>query len=124
MPLHPRTLKYLSEYGIKLNEKIKVVEPVGYLDMVLLEKNAFKIITDSGGVQKEAYFFGKPCITMRDQTEWVETINAGWNIIVGADKNKISDAIGNFNPSGEIKNLFGNGNAAQLMIKHIQNFKK
>ena len=93
-------------------------------DMVLLEKNAKKIITDSGGVQKEAFFMHKPCITMRDQTEWVETVNAGWNVIVGADKNKNVNAINNFNPTAKTENLFGNGNASQLMVDHIKSFKR
>ncbi|HYG51164.1 MAG TPA: UDP-N-acetylglucosamine 2-epimerase (non-hydrolyzing) [Flavobacteriales bacterium] len=124
LPLHPRTLKYLGEYGIKLNDKIRVIEPVGYLDMVLLEKNASKIITDSGGVQKEAFFMRKPCITMRDQTEWVETVECGWNVVVGADKHKIKDAIVNFTPKSGPKELFGKGNAAQLMADYIQTHKK
>lgn len=122
LPLHPRTLKYLGEYGIILSDKIKVIEPVGYLDMVLLEKNALKIITDSGGIQKEAYFMRKPCITMRDQTEWIETVEEGWNVVVGADKNKITEAINNFNPVTETKNLFGTGSAAQLMVNYIKNY--
>lgn len=124
LPLHPRTLKYLGEYGIKLDKKITVIDPVGYLDMLQLEKNALKIITDSGGVQKEAYFMKKPCITMRDQTEWVETVESGWNVIVGADKNKIKDAINNFSPKTEPKNLFGNGNASQLMTDFLLAYKK
>lgn len=123
LPLHPRTLKYMGEYGIKLSDKVKVIEPVGYLDMVLLEKGANKIVTDSGGVQKEAYFMHKPCITMRDQTEWVETINCGWNVLVQADKARIVDAINNFNPSNYVDNLFGKGNAAQLMVDIIKKSK-
>lgn len=124
LPLHPRTLKYIGEYGIKLKDKIKVIEPVGYLDMLLLEKGANKIITDSGGVQKEAYFMRKPCITMRDQTEWVETVNAGWNVLVYADKAKIIDAINNFNPVKYTDDLFGRGNAAQLLVNIIKKTKQ
>ncbi len=124
LPLHPRTLKYLGEYGIHLSDRIKVIDPVGYLDMLQLEFNASKIITDSGGVQKEAYFMHKPCITMRDQTEWIETVEAGWNVIVGADKNKIVDAINNFNPTTEPKNLFGTGNASQLMTDFLLKYRK
>jgi UDP-GlcNAc3NAcA epimerase len=123
LPLHPRTLKYLGEYGIKLNENIKVIEPIGYLDMLSLEKGANKIITDSGGVQKEAYFMRKPCITMRDQTEWVETINVGWNVLVKADKDKIIDAIKNFNPTKYVDNLFGKGNASELLVDIIKREK-
>jgi len=119
LPLHPRTLKYLKDYGIELNANIKVIEPVGYLDMVRLEAGAKKIVTDSGGVQKEAYFLAKPCITMRDETEWVETVQNGWNVIVGADTMKIKEAIENFNPTTERKDYFGNGTAALQMVELI-----
>lgn len=122
LPLHPRTVKYMAEYGIKLSSAIKVIEPVGYLDMVWLEKNAQKIITDSGGVQKEAYFMEKPCITMRDQTEWVETVESGWNCIVGADKTKIVDSILNFVPNKPIQQLFGDGKAASHMTDAIKDY--
>jgi len=83
-----------------LNE-IHLIEPVSYLDMLVLEKNARKILTDSGRVQKEAYFFQIPCITLRDATEWIETVNDGWNILVGADKRKIIEAIKSFTCQGE-----------------------
>lgn len=120
LPLHPRTQKYIADYDIHLGENVKVIEPVGYLDMVRLESACKKIVTDSGGVQKEAFFLGKPCITMRDETEWVETVNNGWNVIVGADASKIVDAILNFNPTSERKDYFGKGNAAALMIEAIR----
>jgi UDP-GlcNAc3NAcA epimerase len=124
LPLHPRTLKYLNECDIKPDGNIKVINPVGYLDMIMLEKNAKKIITDSGGIQKEAFFMRKPCITMRDQTEWVETIDCGWNILVGASKHKIKDAILGFVPAGDPGTYFGTGNAAHLMVNYIQSLKK
>lgn len=123
LPLHPRTLKYINDYGLKLEDTIRVIDPVGYLDMVRLESTAKKIVTDSGGIQKEAFFLGIPCITMRDETEWVETVNNGWNILVGADKQKIVDAIKNFNPTSERLSYFGVGNASQLMIDLISNYK-
>ncbi len=85
-PIHPRTRKALQRQGQKLKAHIKVVEPVGFLEMLRLEEACDFVVTDSGGLQKEAYFFAKPCITLRDQTEWVETVEAGWNVIVGADK--------------------------------------
>lgn len=119
LPLHPRTQKYLNDYEIALGENIRVIEPVGYLDMVRLETGAKKIVTDSGGVQKEAFFLGKPCITMRDETEWVETVENGWNVIVGADAEKITRAINSFDPTVERKSYFGNGTAARQMADLI-----
>jgi UDP-N-acetylglucosamine 2-epimerase len=90
-PCHPRTEKKLKQFGLwdKLTKKVKVIKPVGYLDMLMLEKNAKKILTDSGGIQKEAYIFKVPCITLRENTEWIETIDEGWNVLVGANKEKI-----------------------------------
>ncbi|MNX94939.1 UDP-2,3-diacetamido-2,3-dideoxy-D-glucuronate 2-epimerase [compost metagenome] len=123
LPLHPRTLKYVSDYGIAISENVKIIEPIGYLDMVRLESAAKKILTDSGGVQKEAFFLGVPCVTMRDETEWVETVENGWNCIVGADEEKIKDAILNFNPTSERKDYFGQGDAVQKMIRLITEFR-
>jgi UDP-GlcNAc3NAcA epimerase len=122
LPLHPRTQKYLNDYQIELGANIRVIEPVGYLDMVRLEAGAKKIVTDSGGVQKEAFFLAKPCITMRDETEWVETVENGWNIIVGADATKIAEAIRFFEPNAERKAYFGNGTAAARMVELIKKF--
>lgn len=121
LPLHPRTQKYLEDYGIQLGKNICVIEPVGYLDMVRLESAAAKIITDSGGVQKEAFFLGKPCITMRDETEWVETVENGWNVLVGAKREDIVKALVHFQPTTNRKDYFGEGNAVELMISRIQN---
>ncbi|MCM1992502.1 non-hydrolyzing UDP-N-acetylglucosamine 2-epimerase [Oceanirhabdus seepicola] len=119
LPLHPRTNKYIKEYGIELGKNIKVIDPVGYLDMIALESNAKKIVTDSGGVQKEAFFMGVPCITLRDETEWVETISNGWNVIVGADKGMIVENIKHFNPISERINVFGEGNASKKITDII-----
>lgn len=116
LPLHPRTKGYIENYGLVFNDNISVIEPVGYLDMLLLEKNSKKIVTDSGGIQKEAFFMNRPCITLRDETEWVETVQNGWNVIVGADRAKILDNIKNFKPENERTNYFGNGNAAQKIV--------
>ncbi len=117
LPLHPRTQKYLKDYGIQLGDNIRVIEPVGYLDMVRLETAASKIVTDSGGVQKEAFFLGKPCITLRDETEWVETVENGWNVLVGANREEIVNALVHFQPTSSRKDYFGKGNAVELMIK-------
>lgn len=85
LPAHPRLQSYLDTYQISLPPNIRMIPPASYMDMIQLEKHSEMIITDSGGVQKEAYFFEKPCVTLRDQTEWVETVEAGWNQVVGAD---------------------------------------
>lgn len=116
LPLHPRTKKFILDYGLSFNTNIKVIEPVGYLEMIALEMNASKIVTDSGGVQKEAFFMKKPCITMRDETEWVETVENGWNIIAGADKDKILSSITGFVPEKEQQNIFGDGKAADKIV--------
>jgi len=87
-PAHPRTVNYLKGYGLleNLPSNVQIIEPLGYLDMLMLMGSADKVITDSGGVQKEAYMLKVPCITLRDNTEWVETIDSGWNVLVGANK--------------------------------------
>ncbi|MCY6958622.1 non-hydrolyzing UDP-N-acetylglucosamine 2-epimerase [Clostridium brassicae] len=119
LPLHPRTKKYIKKYNIILEDNIKIIEPLGYLDMIMLEDNSKKIVTDSGGVQKEAFFLGKPCITLRSETEWVETVENGWNIIVGADKDKIKKCILDFEPKQVRKEYFGDGNAVQKIISEL-----
>lgn len=110
IPLHPRTRSRLSE---SLPPRIRVIEPVGYIDMLALEDAAEVIATDSGGVQKEAYFLGRPCVTLRDSTEWTETVAAGWNVLVGADVKKIAEAMRTFRPNGKRPDLFGDGHAAE-----------
>lgn len=94
-PVHPRTRKYLVEYGLfkRMPKNVRITEPLGYLDMIRLMSNAIKIITDSGGIQKEAYILGIPCITLREKTEWVETLQNGWNVLVGTDEGKILGAL-------------------------------
>jgi UDP-GlcNAc3NAcA epimerase len=119
LPLHPRTKKYLLDYGLIFSDNVKVIEPVGYLDMICLEMYANKIVTDSGGVQKEAFFMKKPCITIRDETEWIETVYNGWNKIVGTDKNAIIDSIMNFVPQKEQEDIFGDGTAAKQILNII-----
>lgn len=112
-PVHPRTRRYLGEYGLlaAMPENVRVTEPLGYLDMLHLMAHAEKILTDSGGVQKEAYMLGVPCITLRENTEWVETVEAGWNVLVGAERERIVDAIHSFSPASRQVNLFGDGDA-------------
>jgi UDP-GlcNAc3NAcA epimerase len=94
-PIHPRTRKYLENYGLcsQLPGNIRITEPLGYLDMIRLMGSANKILTDSGGIQKEAYILGVPCVTLRENTEWVETLHDGWNVLTGSDEEKIQAAI-------------------------------
>lgn len=91
LPLHPRTKAKLEALPLKLSPTIKVIAPVGYLNMVWLIDNCNLVMTDSGGLQKEAFFFAKPCITLRDETEWVELVNNNFNVLVGADSSRIID---------------------------------
>ena len=125
-PAHLRTLKALKQHNLysylENAENVILTKPIGYLDMLVLEKNAKKILTDSGGVQKEAYILKVPCITMRSTTEWIETIEDGWNILVGSDKNKIVDAIKNFNPKGNTHlKQFGDGKASEKIREDLIN---
>ncbi|UCD91640.1 MAG: UDP-N-acetylglucosamine 2-epimerase (non-hydrolyzing) [Methanobacteriota archaeon] len=114
-PAHPRAVKLLKRYELyeELKEGIHLIEPVGYLDFTCLLMNAKKMITDSGGVQKEAYFHEIPCITLREETEWVETAEDGWNILVGADKGKILNSINSFDPKGKRRESYGDGKASK-----------
>jgi UDP-GlcNAc3NAcA epimerase len=121
LPLHPRTKKHIAELGLRLSEHIRIVEPVSYLQMVALEVNAKVILTDSGGVQKEAYIFTVPCVTLRDETEWVETIEGGWNILAGADSRRIIEAAGRADspPRADWKSFYGDGRAAENICEII-----
>ena len=120
-PCHPRTEKSLKGFGLwdRLVKNVRVVRPVGYLDMLMLERNAMKVLTDSGGVQKEAYIFKVPCITLRDNTEWVETVEDGWNVLVGADEEKIVREANEFEPGNKQRNVFGEGDASKKIVKII-----
>lgn len=119
LPLHPRTKGKLEAFGLEL--KVKTIDPVGYFDMIELIKHCALVMTDSGGLQKEAFFFKKNCVTMRDQTEWVELIEAGVNVLVGSDKTKIiSKASEMLARSSDFENnLYGNGKACENIINHI-----
>lgn len=115
LPLHPRTKNELKSLGLKLPKNIHLVEPVGYLDMLMLEKNSRLIATDSGGVQKEAFFYNIPCVTLRDETEWVELVESGWNRISSPDIGAvaIADSIINALDSvGDNIKPYGNGDSA------------
>lgn len=120
-PIHPRTKNKLEGYGIKLEDipNLTVIDPVGYLDMLSLEVNALKIITDSGGVQKEAYFAKVPCVTVREQTEWVETLEGEANILTGTDTEKILAAVRK-EVSPTYTPLFGDGETSQKILSHLK----
>lgn len=118
-PVHPRTRKMLDVFDIPLPLNVRVIEPVGFLDMLELEQSCDGVVTDSGGVQKEAYFFGKPCITLRDQTEWTETVDTGWNLVVGADYKAIMEALSVKPPLGLRPDLYGTGDAGSRVLSEI-----
>jgi UDP-GlcNAc3NAcA epimerase len=118
LPLHPRTKKYLEHNKIlDLLKNVIVTEPLSFMDMIVLEQSAKAILTDSGGMQKEAFFYGVPCITMRDETEWVETVELGWNKIVGADKDKILNAANSLSYGESGASPYGDGLASRKILK-------
>ena len=111
-PAHPRTRACLQRYAIPLREHVRLIEPVGYLTMLALERGAYRILTDSGGVQKEAFLLGVPCITLRAETEWVETVQSGWNQLSGTQPPAILHAFEQPEPATARPPLFGDGKAA------------
>jgi UDP-N-acetylglucosamine 2-epimerase len=136
-PVHPRTLKALSSQDVSaggeessagagggalaLPSNVRVIEPVGYLDMLMLEQHARVILTDSGGVQKEAYWLGVPCVTLRDETEWVETLETGWNVLTGVDAARIVEAVGARRPDAHAKpQLYGDGRVAERCVRVLE----
>jgi UDP-N-acetylglucosamine 2-epimerase (non-hydrolysing) len=134
-PVHPRTRQKLQSLSVftftqgrtqQLNnaeayelKNIIITDPVGYMDMLVLEENARLILTDSGGMQKEAYFMGIPCVTLRPETEWIETVEAGWNVVVGANREKIIDAANLFKPPDKRPNLYGDGRAGERVLENF-----
>ncbi len=124
LPMHPRTKKIIKNLGLKI-KNLTLIEPVGYLEMVWLIDNCSLVMTDSGGLQKEAYFFEKPCITLRDETEWVELLEVGVNVLVGANKEKIIMAYKNnlkFKIQNSKSDLYGNGEASKKIIQSLINW--
>jgi UDP-N-acetylglucosamine 2-epimerase len=119
-PVHPRTSQKLGAFRVAAN--VLLTEPVSYLDMLVLERNARVILTDSGGVQKEAFFFGVPCVTLRPETEWVETVESGWNVVTGTDPGRIVAACGRKRPEGEPPRIFGDGTAAVRIAEALEEF--
>jgi UDP-GlcNAc3NAcA epimerase len=121
LPLHPRTRACIEKFGLTLAPNVQVIDPVGYLDMVMLEQNAALIATDSGGVQKEAFFHRVPCVTLRDETEWTELVEIGWNHLASPSAcEDISETMKNALGSiGDDVNLYGEGNAAYEIVQAL-----
>jgi UDP-N-acetylglucosamine 2-epimerase len=120
-PVHPRTRKAIAGLDCPVSPQLQLIDPVGYVDMVALTKSARMVLTDSGGLQKEAYWLGVPCVTLRDETEWVETVEAGWNTLAGADAESILGAVRSYSPPSAHPSLYGHGRAAQACVTEIAN---
>jgi UDP-N-acetylglucosamine 2-epimerase (non-hydrolysing)/UDP-GlcNAc3NAcA epimerase len=123
LPLHPRTRKMMEGYHLFPGVKnIRFIEPLSYFDMLRLEKNAKAILTDSGGVQKEAYWLGVPCLTLREETEWVETIKSGWNVLTGTEVKRILREVGRLEKRRKpLKRhgIFGDGRASRRVVQAL-----
>ena len=117
LPLHPRTRTRLEAFGLMERlaaaPRVRLVPPLGYLDFLTLVRNARAVVTDSGGVQKEAYLLGTPCVTLRETTEWVETVESGWNVLVGLDVDAALAAVQSPSPARERPELYGGGRAGE-----------
>jgi UDP-GlcNAc3NAcA epimerase len=119
-PVHPRTRKVLNGIGWVAPRYVQLVQPLGYIDMVRLLTGARLVLTDSGGLQKEAYWAGVPCVTLRDETEWVETVAAGWNVVAGADTAAIVEALKSFEPPRERPELYGGTGVAARCVNLLE----
>jgi UDP-N-acetylglucosamine 2-epimerase len=116
-PMHPRAKLALASSDLETSSNVRVIEPAGYLEMLALQRNARLVLTDSGGVQKEAYLLGVPCVTLREETEWTETLAAGWNVLAGSDPERIVSAARRPKPEGEPPLVFGDGHSAERMVR-------
>jgi UDP-GlcNAc3NAcA epimerase len=124
LPLHPRTKNIIKKGNFDMNN-LTIVDPVGYLEMVYLLQRSKIVMTDSGGLQKEAFFFKKPCITLRDETEWVELVKGGFNTLVGANEKLIKNAFKNQSYNIDFNvNLYGKGSACKNIVEKLYSFKK
>lgn len=121
LPLHPRTKLALQRENLQLSSRVKVTGPLSYHNMTALMCGSRAVLTDSGGVQKEAYWCNVPCITMRDETEWTETVDVGWNCLVGADEQKILEAINGFVTPKEHPVVYGDGHASERIAEILLN---
>jgi len=121
MPMHPRTRAAIAEWELELSPWIRVLAPVSYSRMLALERGANAIATDSGGVQREAYMWGVPCLTLREETEWTDTVRTGWNTLVGVDADAFHEAVARPRPS-ERPPIFGDGHAAARIAAIVASF--
>jgi len=119
VPLHPRTRQKLESTPI-ISKRVQLIAPVSCLDMLALERRARVVLTDSGGVQKEAYWAKVPCVTLRNETEWVETVQSGWNVLVGTDSDRIVRAVKDARPGSEVQGAFGDGRAAEKIVHIVE----
>jgi UDP-N-acetylglucosamine 2-epimerase len=124
LPLHPRTAKNITAWGmmgrLKCSANVKVLEPLDFLSFTAMERHAKKIMTDSGGVQKEAYFWDVPCVTVRDETEWTETLEDGWNVLTGANRDLILAALAQPRPKKARKVVFGDSQVSSRIVAEIE----
>lgn len=120
LPIHPRTRKKMEEAGFRWPSNVLAVDPVGYLEMVWLEMHCRFVLTDSGGVQKEAYFHQKPCITLREETEWTELVDSGWNRLAGSNTERIARCIAATVKPRHAPMLYGSGDAAQRVAEALR----
>ena len=116
-PVHPRTRKALDDAGIEAPPNVRLLKPLGYLDFAALASQARVIATDSGGLQKEAYWHGVPCVTLRDTTEWGDTVTAGANMLVGDDPDGITEAVSSARMPDTRPQLYGNGHASKRIAE-------
>lgn len=121
-PAHPRTVAALKRYDLDFSNNVYMIDPVGYFDMMILEENARMIATDSGGVQREAYFMSIPCLTLRDETEWLETVQVGWNRLVGVESDRVLSIWKDFTPPQEHPLIFGDGTASDKIALFLSSF--
>ena len=119
-PVHPRTRKILKYHDLTFDSHVKLIDPVSYLEMLAYESACSAVLTDSGGLQKEAFFFSKPCITMRDSTEWIELVTAGWNTLTGADTDRIISALKNIHVPNDYPELYGDGKCAEKIVSYLR----
>jgi len=133
LPLHPRTAHVIRDAGLALpaGPGLRAIEPLGYLDMIALVARARIVLTDSGGLQKEAFFLGRPCVTLRDETEWVETVSAGGNVVAGTDAGRVREAVASWDAAlaraepdfaASMRSAFGDGAASGRIVAQVQEF--